>query len=140
MALTCFRCGSPGHIAQNCAWEEEIEDPRPMWCGVCDPRTRHVDLGDKVKRCECHPESHKLPGHMRRCPLCKVVTVVWDTAGCGRHHVAGVHPEFVPRIGFIGGGDVSGGSPGGLDLPPEYPTSPDPSAAAHDRQPSHPRS
>lgn len=125
----CYKCGHHGHIAVNCTWEEELTDPRPVWCGTCDPRTRHVDLGDRVRRCECHPESHKLPGHMRRCPTCKVITVVWDQAECGRHHIAGQHPVFVgpqripddewramhaiavPRDDF----------PGGLPAPPEYP-------------------
>lgn len=96
--MNCFKCGQPGHIAQNCAWKDELEDPRPIWCGTCDPNTRHVDLGDRVRRCDCHPESHKLLTQHRRCPRCKAIVLKWDNGDCERHLVARQHRPFTPPV------------------------------------------
>jgi hypothetical protein len=126
---SCFECGDTGHMAYSCPNKAAISDGRPIWCGTCDERTRHVDLGDRIRRCECHPESHKLPSHMRRCPRCHVITVTWDQAECGRHHIAGVHPEYagpgrVPDSEWQARHQVTvplPGFPGGLPPAPEYP-------------------
>jgi len=73
-----------------------------MWCGSCDERSRHIELADgRVKRCQCHPESHKHLTQHRRCPACHALIVSWDVAPCGQHSIAGTTHAYVgpaPKI------------------------------------------
>ena len=100
--MLCYECGMPGHVKAQCPNKQYLAPPdlagdtRPMWCGSCDERSRHVELADgRVKRCQCHPESHKMLAQHRRCPACHVLVVSWDAAPCGQHSVAGVPHAYV---------------------------------------------
>jgi|SRR5215475_8728547 len=102
MPLTCFTCQQPGHLARDCPNAAYLSSPdmagddRPMWCGTCDERTRRLELADgRVKRCDCHPESHKMLPQHRRCPSCHVLVVSWDTAPCGQHAPAATGRPYV---------------------------------------------
>ena len=101
MAFTCFTCQQPGHLAKDCPNTAYLAgdmagDSRPMWCGTCDERSRHLELADgRVRRCQCHPESHKMLAQHRRCPSCKVLVVSWDTAPCGQHSLAATARPYV---------------------------------------------
>lgn len=75
----CFECGDEGHFAANCPNRAAINE-----C-ICDPRTHLVDLGDKVKRCECHPKSGETLRQFRRCPSCRKLIHEWDSNPCGSH-------------------------------------------------------
>lgn len=80
--------------------DQAAADGRPMWCGHCDRRTRHVittdaDGWDAASRCRCHPESHKLPAQFTRC-RCDTVIYQWDTASCDRHQPVGRHRPVRP--------------------------------------------
>lgn len=101
--MNCYECGQPGHIKANCpnkAWlaGPAAGDGRPAWCGTCDERSRHLELADgRVKRCQCHPESHKMLPQHRRCPSCRVLVASWDAAPCGKHALAAIpHPYIGP--------------------------------------------
>ena len=101
MSLTCWTCQLPGHTARECPNASNLDiggDGRPMWCGSCDERSRHIELVDgRVKRCQCHPESHKKPPQHRACPGCGELVVSWDVAPCGQHSLAAtVHPYVGP--------------------------------------------
>lgn len=142
MAVICNACGLPGHIARECMNVKYLdEDGKPMWCGECDERARLRETADdKMTRCRCHPASHKLIPHHRVCPHCHVTTVAWDESDCGKHHVAGVNPEYVgpPRVPddvwqaqkrAVPHADQTanpeeGQFTGGLPVPPEYPGGP----------------
>ena len=102
MAAICYECGDTGHIAPNCpnkAWtvSDSSGDGRPAWCGMCDQRSRHVDLPDgRVKRCQCHPESHLQLKRHRKCPICHRTIVEWDSANdCDLHILAGAQRPYV---------------------------------------------
>lgn len=100
----CYECGDEGHMARSCPnlfairQDQERADGKPMWCGHCDRRTRLVLIitadGEKVKRCDCHPESHKLPVQFATCPRCRNVVYQWDTAPCEKHQAVGVHRPY----------------------------------------------
>lgn len=87
--MKCHGCGDTGHIERNCP--NAAIDARPPWCGSCDERTRHVDLGDTMLRCrDCHPLRGRMLAQDRRCPGCHAIVYVWDHAACGRHQPVGV--------------------------------------------------
>jgi hypothetical protein len=103
MPLTCYECGVVGHTSFECPnkagfAEDAYQASRPRWCGLCDQRSRHLELPDgRVKRCQCHPESHLQLRHHRKCPHCHVTVVEWDTAIDCEHHIkAG---EIKPYVG-----------------------------------------
>lgn len=98
--MKCFECGDDGHMSRSCPnrdmirREQAAADGKPIWCGECDRRTRLIitttDGHDVATRCQCHPESHKLPAQFTRCH-CGTVIYQWDTAGCDRHQPIGAH-------------------------------------------------
>jgi len=56
------------------------------WCGYCDERTRLVDLGDKVARCQqCHRNRRAQLAQNRKCPQCNATVYAWDFEPCGQH-------------------------------------------------------
>jgi hypothetical protein len=102
MPLTCFECGVVGHGAWDCPnkaglAEDSYQSARPRWCGLCDQRSRHLDLPDgRVKRCTCHPESHLQLKHHKKCSYCHKTVVEWDTSvDCEHHILAGVEHHYV---------------------------------------------
>lgn len=84
--MKCFDCGEDGHIAPNCPNGEIDATGKPPWCGFCSERTRLIDAGDLVARCQqCHPHrARQLPQH-RKCPRCHVTVYRWDEEECGSH-------------------------------------------------------
>ena len=98
--IRCFDCGDTGHIARDCPNKTAINDGR-IWCGTCDERTRHVTAtpdGNTMARCQCHPDSHKMLPQHRRCPGCRTVIYVWDTAPCDGHQVVGAWLPYAPPV------------------------------------------
>ena len=84
--MRCFDCGEDGHIAPNCPNSEMDSGGRPPWCGVCDERTRHIDAGDVVARCQvCHPLRNRQLRQHRKCPHCRMTVYQWDNEKCGNH-------------------------------------------------------
>ena len=84
--LNCHTCGDKGHFASECPNEGIDASGKPPWCGFCDERTRLIDGGDVVARCqECHPLRHKQLKQHRRCPRCHVTVYEWDHSECGSH-------------------------------------------------------
>jgi phage FluMu protein Com len=83
MAIKCFGCGGEGHIEPNCP---NTSFTANGWCGICDERTRLIDLGDKTGRCTvCHPlRGQQLKQH-RKCPRCHMTVYEYDGAPCGQH-------------------------------------------------------
>lgn len=79
--ITCFECGDVGHIAAHCPNRAVVDGT----CGMCDPRTQLVDLGDKARRCECHPKYREPLRQFRRCPACHAEIHEWDSNPCGSH-------------------------------------------------------
>lgn len=84
--LTCYGCGGKGHIESECPNAGIDATGKPPWCGFCDERTRHIDHGQSVSRCqECHPLRRQAVKQDRRCPSCHQLVYEWDTAPCGSH-------------------------------------------------------
>lgn len=82
MAIKCFGCGDEGHIEPDCPNTSFAAG----WCGICDERTRHIDVGDIVTRCqECHPLARKQLKQHRKCPRCHMTVYEYDHAPCGQH-------------------------------------------------------
>jgi hypothetical protein len=103
MPMICHECGEQGHYSRECPHKQGLAEDasqasRPRWCGLCDRRSRHVDLPDgRVKRCTCHPESHLQLKHHRKCPHCRKTVVEWDSSiDCEHHILAG---EVKPYVG-----------------------------------------
>lgn len=83
--MICFGCRGEGHIEANCP-NAVFDDGQPPWCGFCDEKTRLIDHGDSVSRCQqCHPNRRKQLRQCRKCPYCHVTVYEWDNAECGRH-------------------------------------------------------
>jgi hypothetical protein len=106
----CFRCGDDNHLSRDCpqrtssystpgaspAAPAAQSDGRPRWCGTCDEHSRHIELTDgRVKRCQCHPNSHEQLKQHRKCPTCHATVVDWDIYPCGQHVLAGVQLPYV---------------------------------------------
>jgi len=84
--LTCHGCGSKGHFERDCPNTGIDSDGKPPWCGICDERTRLLDLGGSMAHCQtCNPQRHKHLKQHRKCPSCHVTVYEWDHAPCGQH-------------------------------------------------------
>jgi hypothetical protein len=82
MARKCFGCGDEGHIQPDCPNTSFTAG----WCGICDERTRQIDLGQKMGRCTvCHPLRREQLRQHRKCPRCHMTTYEHDHAPCGQH-------------------------------------------------------
>lgn len=89
MAMNCYHCQSPAHLARDCPNAASLgadASGKPPWCGTCDERTRLVDLGEMMGRCvQCHPlRGACLPQH-RRCSSCHRLVLAIDVLPCGKH-------------------------------------------------------
>jgi len=83
--MKCFDCGQDGHIAPNCPNGEIDVSGKPLWCGVCDERTRLLGL-DEVHCCPaCHPQRNRMLKQHRKCPHCHMTVHQWDNEECGSH-------------------------------------------------------
>jgi hypothetical protein len=130
MPATCFGCGAQGHIEPNCPnkaglAEDAGRDARPRWCGMCDRRSRHTELGDgRARRCPtCHPESHLPLKHHRKCEHCRKTVVEWDSAiDCEHHILAGMEHVYVGApvcvrpepVEYVGTGQAPAEYPAGV--------------------------
>ena len=88
--LSCFGCGGKGHMERECPNRQFAVGPadKPMWCGQCDRRTRHVESAGVIARCqECHPLAHMHLAQFIRCPGCRMLVYADDTNVCGQHSV-----------------------------------------------------
>jgi hypothetical protein len=84
--MKCFGCGDDGHIQPNCPNAVFDDRGRPPWCGFCDERSRLIDHGNSVSRCQqCHPLSRQQLRQHRKCPSCHMTVYDWDNAPCGEH-------------------------------------------------------
>ena len=84
--MRCFGCGTEGHIEPNCPNTAMDSNGKTPWCGICDERTRHLDLGDRVGRCTvCHPKRREQLKQHRKCAQCHMTVFAWDHAPCGQH-------------------------------------------------------
>lgn len=85
MAMKCFECEQPGHIAADCPNREMLNGGKP-WCGICDQQTHLVGSPEGLKRCpDCHPKRHELRRPLRRCHACRQTIYEWDNSPCGHH-------------------------------------------------------
>ena len=88
MPATCWECGQSGHVVADCPNKAftASNDSGPPWCGICDERTRLLDLGDSMARCQtCNPQRRQQLRQHRKCPHCHVTVHEWDHAPCGQH-------------------------------------------------------
>jgi hypothetical protein len=84
--LTCRGCGDKGHFERDCPNTGIDASGKPPWCGFCDERTRLIDAGDLVARCQtCHPLRHQQLRQNRKCPHCHMTVYQWDNEECGSH-------------------------------------------------------
>lgn len=88
--LKCFGCGGKGHMERDCPSSAVVganySDDKPMWCGRCSRRTRLIETGGQVARCqECHPLAHQNLAQFTRCPGCRKLVYVYDSNPCGQH-------------------------------------------------------
>ena len=93
--MKCYGCGDDGHIEPNCP-NAVFDDGRPPWCGFCDEKTRLIDGGALVSRCQqCHPLRHRQLRQHRKCPHCHMTVYLWDNEECGSHSssVAAERPD-----------------------------------------------
>jgi hypothetical protein len=85
--IRCFECGDEGHIAADCPNRAITSSGKPLWCGICDERTRLIPTPDGFQCChDCHPLARRQPHQFRRCPKCHVVIYEWDTSQDCDHH------------------------------------------------------
>jgi len=146
MALRCFECGDDGHYGRDCpskSWvaSDPAADGQPRWCGYCDERSRHVEQTDgRVRRCQCHPESHMQLRHHRKCPNCHVTVVTWDTSiDCAHHIIAGAQPALESMAAYQvaeSRAHRKADFAGGLPTPAEYVTAGSPPAPSPSPTPS----
>jgi len=88
--VKCYGCGDEGHLERDCPNVSIDASGKPSWCGFCDERTRLVDRGDTVSRCQrCHPQRHQRLRQIRTCPACHVTVYQWDNEPCGSHSSPG---------------------------------------------------
>ena len=100
MPATCWDCGETGHVVADCpnAAFTGTPDGKPPWCGICDERTRLLDGGTPVTRCQtCHPDGRKQLKQNRKCPRCHVTVYEWDNGDCGSHSGPHVPDKRPPR-------------------------------------------
>ena len=116
--MRCYECGADGHVKSDCpnkAWiaSDAAADGRPRWCGTCDERSRHIELADgRVKRCQCHPESHMQLTQHRKCPSCRKTVVTWDTStDCELHILAGAQRPYIGHANSPGGHELAAACP-----------------------------
>ena len=86
--LSCFGCGGKGHVERECPNRQLASGPmdKPMWCGVCDRRTRLIESHGLAARCpQCHPLGHLNLAQHIRCPGCRMLVYAYDTNECGKH-------------------------------------------------------
>jgi hypothetical protein len=89
--ITCFGCGDQGHLERDCPNSGIDGNGKPPWCGICDERTRQIDTGHGMARCQqCHPLRRKPLTSDRRCPACRQLIYEWDNAQCGNHSGPGI--------------------------------------------------
>ena len=84
--LKCHSCGDRGHFERDCPNAGIDKSGKPPWCGFCDERTRLLDAGDLVARCQqCHPQRQRTLKQHRKCPRCHMTVYQWDNEECGSH-------------------------------------------------------
>ena len=84
--LNCHGCGGKGHFESECPNKGIDVSGKPPWCGICDERTRLLDLGHSMARCQtCNPQRHQQLRQHRKCPRCHVTVYEWDNGECGGH-------------------------------------------------------
>lgn len=90
----CYRCGQDGHTRSNCPQDMPLPGgpppspggPHPEWCGTCDKRTRLIDHGTRMSRCDrCHALRFTELAQFRRCGGCGHRVCAWDPSPCDSH-------------------------------------------------------